>query len=206
MAKTKAKRIRIPHVPKKLGKNGKPLVRDVTARRTKLNKRQQQKRRAKKKLAKPTSDKVIRNKKGQIQKGSKGIEGVGHPKLGDSKLDHLLKAVRKVESEENENLLEHFIRQGFHDNHVLIAVLKKLHPDLKAIEATITAAESEEDAAKAAIMREHFRKLFSGTYISQEDFKQLPQNIQSSLEEKATRRKVKEIEGQVPDVKKLTEE
>jgi len=57
----------------------------------------------------------------------------GRPLDGTTHLAHLLAAVRKVESRENKNLLEHFVERAFRTDKVLIAVMKKLIPDLQSI-------------------------------------------------------------------------
>ncbi|HUV41865.1 MAG TPA: hypothetical protein VMW23_08775, partial [Sedimentisphaerales bacterium] len=59
---------------------------------------------------------------------------LGRPTLGTNRLELLLNAVRRVESRENKNLLEYFIERAFDDDGVLIALIKKLHHDLAAVQ------------------------------------------------------------------------
>ena len=57
------------------------------------------------------------------------------------KLRDLVVAIKKIEEETGENLLEHFVRKGFQDNPVLKALMNKLLPDLKSVEAQIEQTE-----------------------------------------------------------------
>ena len=101
---------------------------------------------------------IKRNKKGQIVAGSGGISP-GRPKLGNTKLDKLLQAVSLVETKLNKSLLGHFIERAFKSDNVLIALMKKMHPDLKSIEQLNVADDymSEEEAEK---IRKEMRKRF----------------------------------------------
>ena len=58
----------------------------------------------------------------------------GAPVLGTNRLELLLDAVRKVENRKNKKLLEYFVERAYADDGVLIAVIKKLHPDLSAMQ------------------------------------------------------------------------
>lgn len=101
---------------------------------------------------------VIRNAKGQIVTGSKS-NSPGRPKGTTDKLGKLLTAVARVESKLNKNLLDHFITRAFKSDTVLIAVMKKMHPDLKSIEQVTFAADVTSDA-EATKWREEFRERF----------------------------------------------
>ncbi len=57
------------------------------------------------------------------------------------KLRDLVVAIKAIEAETGENLLEHFVRKGFKDNPVLKALMNKLLPDLKSVEAQIEQTE-----------------------------------------------------------------
>jgi hypothetical protein len=72
--------------------------------------------------------KVQRDKKGRFVKGYPG-----KPKGARSafSLEVLQEAIRKVEKEEKKSLFEHFVRQAFKDNNILIAVMRKFIPDRK---------------------------------------------------------------------------
>ena len=67
----------------------------------------------------------------------------GRPKGSKSELTKLRDAVKRIEAEKSLKrkkewrLYDHFIRQAVEDNSVLIALLKKLVPDLKQIDGTI---------------------------------------------------------------------
>lgn len=88
----------------------------------------------------PVSQKVYvqpqRRVDGKYKKGCVSPNPTGRPLDGTTQLDHLLTAVRKVESKVNKNLLEHFVERAFITDKVLIAVIKKLIPDLQSIAVT----------------------------------------------------------------------
>jgi len=58
---------------------------------------------------------------------------LGRPVDGKNQLDRLLVAIRKVESEENKNLLQHFVQRGFESDTILIAIFNKIIPNLQSI-------------------------------------------------------------------------
>ena len=68
----------------------------------------------------------------------KGVSGnpKGRPPTAKSELDRLRDAVKLVEVEKGITLYAHFVRQAFEDNAVLVALAKKLVPDLKQIDGT----------------------------------------------------------------------
>lgn len=68
------------------------------------------------------------------QKGQSG-NPKGRPKKGV--VYDLEKAIKKVEKAKGKKLLQHAVEQAFEDNSVLTAVLKKLLPDLRSIEASV---------------------------------------------------------------------
>ena len=69
----------------------------------------------------------------------KGVSGNpnGRPPTAKSELDRLRDAVKLVEKEQGITLYAHFVRQAFEDNTVLVALAKKLVPDLKQIDSSI---------------------------------------------------------------------
>jgi hypothetical protein len=97
----------------------------------------------KKRVKSAKNQSVKRGKNGRILAGS-GSNGGGRPPLGETKLDNLLKAVRNVESETRKNLLEYFVKRAFKSDKVLIALMKKLHPDLKSIEQIVYPTDAME--------------------------------------------------------------
>ena len=68
----------------------------------------------------------------------KGVSGnpKGRPKGKTSQREQLLNAIRYVEGREHKKLLVHAAEKAYEDNTILIAIVKKLVPDLKAIEMT----------------------------------------------------------------------
>jgi len=65
----------------------------------------------------------------------------GNPKGRPKKptIEALEKAIKKVERKKKKKLMEHFVEQAFDDNGVLVALLKKMLPDLKQVEGVIKA-------------------------------------------------------------------
>lgn len=60
----------------------------------------------------------------------------GRPKGSPNKRPELLNAIKYVQGKKGKKLLVHAIEQAYEDNTVLVAVLRKLIPDLKAVELT----------------------------------------------------------------------
>ena len=77
--------------------------------------------------------KVLRAKDGKFLKGTLG-PSPGRPPLGQTSLDNLLHAIMRVENKTNKKLLDHYITRAFKNDQVLISVMRKLIPDLAAIQ------------------------------------------------------------------------
>ena len=58
---------------------------------------------------------------------------LGRPK--NSAKDELERSIRRVQERKNKKLLDHFVERAYEDNTVLIAVIKKLVPDIKLVES-----------------------------------------------------------------------
>jgi len=101
-----------------------------------------------------TADKQLQSKntspmtaKGKVKRGKpwpKGVSGnpKGRPKLGDTKLDNLLRGIRAVEGKEKINILEDFIKRSLKSDTLAVALMRKLYPDLKSIEQVTLSADS----------------------------------------------------------------
>jgi len=59
-----------------------------------------------------------------------------HDRLKSS-IDELREAIRVVEEKRGKPLFEHFIEMAYEDNAVLTALMKKLVPDLKQLDASL---------------------------------------------------------------------
>ena len=97
-----------------------------------------------------------RNSAGQFQKGVSG-NPAGAPKKPNTNLDMLLHAVHRVEAKKGKLLLDHFVEQAYVNPAVLIALMKKIHPDLKAIEMS-GGLESRMPDAEVKAIRDKLRK------------------------------------------------
>lgn len=89
---------------------------------------------AKKKKAKKRaacSQVISRNKKGQYPKG---VSGNPSGKRIHSWRNELEDAIRIVEKKKRKKFMVYAVEKAYTDNHVLVAVLKKLLPDLKTEE------------------------------------------------------------------------
>ena len=62
------------------------------------------------------------------------------PAKRTSAQDMLMDAIKKCRNDRNETVLELFVRKAYEDNTVLVALVKKLLPDLKQTEMFLTAA------------------------------------------------------------------
>lgn len=67
----------------------------------------------------------------KFKKGQSG-NPAGKPKGANQPMTELLKAIKKIEKEEDrEKLMEHFVKRAYEDNKVLVALMKKILPDKK---------------------------------------------------------------------------
>jgi hypothetical protein len=101
---------------------------------------------------------VSRAPNGQLLPGS-CLNTSGRPTLGTNRLELLLNAIRKVETKENKKLLEHFVEKAYKDNGVLVALIKKLHPDLQAI-AWIPSRDDNMNDSEAADIRKKLQERY----------------------------------------------
>lgn len=114
----------------------------------------------KKKIVKKPKPKIGRSVKGQFLPGF-CPNPKGGPKLGEAKLDRLMEAVGRVESKHNLSILDHFVERAFKKDIVLIALMKKLVPDLKSVEVVGSLGQGEMTPEEAAQIQEVFRERFN---------------------------------------------
>jgi len=62
---------------------------------------------------------------------------VGRPKGSVNKRTELMNALKRVEKKKRKTIWAHFIEEAYKDRGVLIALMKKLVPDMKFIEGDI---------------------------------------------------------------------
>jgi len=81
------------------------------------------------------------------------LNAKGRPKGSKNKysIKELMEAIKEVEVEKGESLLSTFVKKGYEDKTVMIALMKKLLPDLKSIEGVMANFEAsmEDEVAKA---------------------------------------------------------
>ena len=124
--------------PNKVGKKKKKHVKSVKKKKIKLVKK-------KKKCTAPVN--LRRKANGQVQKGSI-LNPDGRPK-DTCFTDELHTAMRRVERKKGKTVMEHFCEQAFEDTTVVVSLLRKLCPDLKAVQIeSIANAMTDERAAQ----------------------------------------------------------
>lgn len=103
------------------------------------------------------------NGDGKFKKGVSGNPS-GGPRRGHAKFDILLEAISRYELGVKSNLrnpTNHFIKQAFRSDNVLISLMKKLYPDLKSIEQITFAGDSMEDEEAKQIRKEMLERFGS---------------------------------------------
>jgi len=58
----------------------------------------------------------------------------GRPRAGSAFLDQLKEALKKVEKEKGKTLMRHMVERAFLEDTVMVALAKKLLPDLKEVD------------------------------------------------------------------------
>jgi len=82
----------------------------------------------------PKPVKLPRDKNGRLLPGHGSLNPGGRPKELKNAQAKLYKALKVVEKKKGKKFLEHYITLAFEDKTMAIALLKKIVPDLKAIE------------------------------------------------------------------------
>jgi len=109
--------------------------------------------------------KIKRDKLGRIMKGAPGRQP-GSKNLFSMHMFE--RALAKVEKKKKKSLFEHFIEQAYEDNTVLIAAVRKILPDLKAIEV-MGLFEGGMDEQTAKLIRDKFKKRFEAIHAQPKD-------------------------------------
>lgn len=104
---------------------------------------------------------IHKTAEGRFIKGSPGA-GVGISKAARTRLTikDLLIALEHVEAKQKLSLLEHFVTRAYKDDPVLVALMKKLLPDLKSVEQFTVGGTVEMDEQTAHDVQEEFRQRF----------------------------------------------
>jgi len=85
-------------------------------------------------------DETDKNGAKRDEKGRFGIGNCANPngRPRNPEFKKLREALKNVESEEDKiPIFEHFVREAYKDNTVLVSLMRKLLPDLKMVEADI---------------------------------------------------------------------
>lgn len=85
-------------------------------------------------LEKAANPVILRDNKGRILPGQTSLNPGGRSRSMKTAQAMLHKALKKVEKRRGKKFLEHYIEQAFNDKTLAVALLKKLVPDLKAVE------------------------------------------------------------------------
>lgn len=108
---------------------------------------------------KKSQDGVLRNSKGQLQKGSAGLPGAGRH-TGNSKADRLEAIIAEVSAEpKKKEWLKALIRRSYKSDTLAIALLGRVYPALKAIELRQVEYD-DDDKKEAADIRKEIAKRF----------------------------------------------
>lgn len=78
----------------------------------------------------------------------------------------LVEAIATVEKRKGKDLYEHFIETALKDPSVLIATMRKLLPDLKALDALIGVSEGQMTEEEAAQIQKVLRKRMMGIHTA----------------------------------------
>ena len=90
---------------------------------------------------------AVRTQSKRWHKGMASPNPMGRPLSGNTQLDRLLESVARVEMTEGRKLLDYFILRAFQNDNVLIALMKKLCADLKAVEVSQIGSEMDDTTA-----------------------------------------------------------
>lgn len=106
--------------------------------------------------------KIVRAKGGKWKKGHSG-NPTGLPKgeRPELTLSELVGAIRKEEKKHRKTLLAHLVSRAYESDAALGVLLKKLLPDLKAIEALIGRVEGQMSAEDAESIRQKLKDRFN---------------------------------------------
>lgn len=116
------------------------------------------KRRYPKRPKKPKEPKAGRDVKGRLLKGTV-INPHGRPALPEVQL--LREAVEAVGKRKKKSFYKLVAEKAYEDNSVLIALLRKFTPDLKAIESVVTTFEASMSDELAKAIQDELRGRFS---------------------------------------------
>ena len=122
---------------------------------------------------KDTRGKIVRGKGGKWVKGHSGNPS-GVKAGSEVTLTELVSAIRSVEKKERKSLLQHLVSRAYKSDAALGILLKKLLPDLKAMEALIGSVEGKMSSADADNIRNKLRDRFKTSRVSEQQ-KQKPE-------------------------------
>jgi hypothetical protein len=122
---------------------------------TKKKKKKKVIKRSKKKKRKP----IDRRDNGTFAPGTSGNPG-GRKKGSKNRMSvaRLYDAIEKIEADQDINVMEEFVKKAMKSPRLMIALFKKILPDLKAVEMLAGLFDSDDETAAAiqAKMKERF--------------------------------------------------
>jgi len=118
-----------------------------------------------KKLKKKKKEKAIyKPKPGKPSRFPKGVSGNpdGRPKGSKNhySIAELWHAIERVEKKKSKSLLEAFAEQAYDNSAIMTALMKKLLPDLKAIEGLVATFESSMSDEMAKLLQDKLKERY----------------------------------------------
>lgn len=93
--------------------------------------------------------KAKRDSKGHLLPGTPALNPAGRP-AGTSRIDELNMAMHRIEEKKGQSFLDMCFEKAYKDTAMAVAILRKVHPDLRAIEMLAGSADliPNEEAAE----------------------------------------------------------
>lgn len=118
--------------------------------------------------------KVAKDSKGKFIGGNNSNPEGGRAhdqtkKTAKTAMEQFLAAIERVEKKTGKNLFDHFVERALKNDTIMIALMKKRLPDLKAIEALVAEVPVDDETALAIQRKLRARFRFVQNETKQED-------------------------------------